>query len=117
VITDTAANVGRIAQVVRQLDSGQSQQHVVLPLQHAQAADVAPVLEAAMGKRSADTAIQVLADTRTNRLLFVGPPEVRQRLLDMARSLDVPATAILDNARVIRLRHSDARQLAEVLDS
>ena len=117
VITDTAANVSRIAQVVRKLDSGQGQQHTVLPLQHAQAGDVAPMIEISMGKRSVETAIQVLADTRTNRLIFVGPPDVRQRLVMMARNLDVPATAILDNARVIRLRHSDAKQLAEVLDS
>lgn len=117
VITDTAANVGRIAKVVRQLDSGQSQQHTVLPLQHAQASHTASVIEASMGKRSAETAIQVLADTRTNRLIFVGPSDVRQRLIGMARSLDVPVAANLDNARVIRLRHSDAKQLAEVLDS
>lgn len=117
VITDTAANVGRIAQVVRQLDSGQSQLHAVLQLQHAQAADVAPVIEASLGKRSADTLVQVLADTRTNRLVFVGPPDVRQRLSNLARSLDMPASAVPDNARVIRLRHSDAGKLAGVLET
>ncbi|MCU1759051.1 type II secretion system secretin GspD [Pseudomonas sp. 14P_8.1_Bac3] len=116
VVTDTAANVGRIAKVVRQLDSGQNSLHAVLPLQHAQAADVLTIIESSLGKRNADTTIQVLADTRTNRLIFIGPPAVRQRLLDLARGLDTPATATLDNARVIRLRHSDAKQLAEVLE-
>ena len=117
VVTDTAANVNRIAQVVRQLDSGQNNQHAVVQMQHAQAADVATVMESSLGKRSADTAIQVLADSRTNRLILIGPPSVRQRLIDLARRLDTPATATLDNARVIRLRHSDARQLAEVLET
>ena len=117
VVTDTAANVNRIAQVVRQLDSGQNNQHAVVQMQHAQAADVATVMESSLGKRSADTAIQVLADARTNRLILIGPPSVRQRLIDLARRLDTPATATLDNARVIRLRHSDARQLAEVLET
>lgn len=117
VVTDTTANVNRIAQVVRQLDSGQNNQHAVVQMQHAQAADVASVMESSLGKRSADTAIQVLADSRTNRLILIGPPSVRQRLIDLARRLDTPATATLDNARVIRLRHSDARQLAEVLES
>jgi general secretion pathway protein D len=117
VITDTAANAQRIAQVVRQLDSGQGNTHAVVPLRHAQAGDLASVMEASLGKRNADTTIQVLADSRTNRLILIGPPTVRQRLADLARSLDIPATAIPDNARVIRLRHSDARQLAEILET
>lgn len=117
VVTDTAANVGRIAKVVRQLDSGQNNLHAVVQLRHAQAVDVATIIESSLGKRNADTAIQVLADSRTNRLILIGPPAVRQRLLELARGLDSPATANLDNARVIRLRHSDAKQLAEVLEA
>jgi general secretion pathway protein D len=117
VVTDTAANAQRIAQVVRQLDSGQGSLHAVIQLRHAQASDVAPIMESAQGKRNADTTIQVLADARTNRLILIGPPAVRQRLADLARNLDIPATALPDNARVIRLRHSDARQLAEILET
>lgn len=117
VITDTAANAQRIAQVVRQLDSGQSSRHAVVQLRHARAGDIAPVMESSLGKRNADTAIQVLADTRTNRLILIGPPAVRQRLTELARGLDIPATETPDNARVIRLRHSDARQLADILES
>ncbi|MEX3775107.1 type II secretion system secretin GspD [Pseudomonas sp. MYb118] len=116
VVTDTSANVQRIASVVRQLDSGQNNLHSVMPLQHAQAVDVVTIIESTLGKRNADSAIQVLADSRTNRLIFIGPPAVRQRLIDLARGLDTPATASVDNARVIRLRHSDARQLAEILE-
>jgi general secretion pathway protein D len=117
VITDTAANTQRIAQVVRQLDSGQSSRHAVVQLRHAQASDIASVMETSLGKRNADTAIQVLADTRTNRLILIGPPTVRQRLTELARGLDIPATETTDNARVIRLRHSDAKQLAQILES
>lgn len=116
VVTDTAANVGRIAKVVGQLDAGQNNLHAVVQMHHAQAADVMTIIESSLGKRAADTPIQVLADTRTNRLILIGPPSVRQRLIDLARSLDTPATASLDNARVIRLRHSDAKQLADVLE-
>ena len=117
VVTDTVANVQRIAQVVRQLDSGQGNRHGVMQLRHAQASDVAQVLETSLGKRNAETAIQVLADARTNRLIFIGPATVRQRLRDLARAIDVPSVVNPDNARVIRLRHSDARQLAEVLET
>jgi general secretion pathway protein D len=117
VVTDTAANVKRIVRVVGQLDGGQNNLHGVVQLRHAQASDIAPVIEATLGKRNPDSAIQVLADVRTNRLILIGPSAVRERLNDLVRGLDVPASASLDNARVIRLRHSDARQLAEILES
>ena len=117
VVTDTAANAQRVARVVRQLDSGQGNMHAVVQLQHAQASDVASLMEASLGKRNADTTIQVLADSRTNRLILIGPSAVRQRLTELARGLDIRATASPDNARVLRLRHSDARQLAEILET
>ncbi|POA46488.1 type II secretion system protein GspD [Pseudomonas sp. MPR-ANC1] len=117
VITDTSANVKRISQVVRQLDGGQQDQHTVVSLRFAQASDIATVIESSLGKRNADSLIQVLADVRTNRLIVIGPLAVRQRLTELIRQLDVPATASLDTARVIRLRHSDAKQLAQVLES
>ncbi|WP_160105277.1 type II secretion system secretin GspD [Pseudomonas izuensis] len=117
VVTDTAANTQRIARVVRQLDSGQGNMHAVVQLHHAQASDVVSLMEASLGKRNADTAIQVLADSRTNRLILIGPSAVRQRLTELARGLDIRATATPDNARVLRLRHSDAKQLAEILES
>lgn len=117
VVTDTAANVQRIAEVVRQLDSGRNRNHVVVRLQHALAGDIAPLMEASGGKREGDTAGLVIADARSNRLVIIGAPATRQRLVDLARTLDVPAAASQDNARVIRLRHSDAKQLAEVLEA
>jgi len=117
VVADTAANVQRIAAVVQQLDAGRNRNHVVVPLQHAQAADIGPLMEASGGKREGDTAGLVIADVRSNRLVIIGAPAVRQRLVDLARTLDVPAAASQDNARVIRLRHSDAKQLAEVLET
>ena len=117
VVTDTAANVRRIGAVVQQLDSGRNRNHVVLPLQHARAGDIAPIMEASTGKREGDTAGLVIADVRSNRLVIIGAAPVRKRLVDLARTLDVAPVTSEDNARVIRLRHSDAKQLAEVLEA
>jgi general secretion pathway protein D len=74
VVTETAANAHRIVQVIRQLDSGQGNMHAVVQLRHARASDVAPVMEASLGKRTAESAIQVLADSRTNRLILMFLP-------------------------------------------
>lgn len=117
VITDTARNVRRIGEVVRQLDSGAKNTHELVELRHGVAADIARLMEGTLGKQNAESAISVLADPRGNRLVIVGTAAVRQRLVQLARSLDTVAPARLDNARVIRLRYSDAKQLAEVLDT
>jgi general secretion pathway protein D len=117
VVTDTASNVRRIGQIVRKLDSGAKNAHVVVELRHGLATDIAKVMESSLGKPGTDTGSQVIADSRANRLVIIGTQAVRQRLTKLARSLDIPTTAKLDNARVIRLRHSDAKQLAEVLDA
>lgn len=117
VVTDTASNVRRIGQVVRQLDSGAKNAHTIVVLRHGLAADIATVMEASLGKSGAEAGSLVIPDPRANRLVVVGPPVARERLVRLARSLDIPATTKLDNARVIRLHHSDAKQLAEVLDA
>lgn len=117
VVTDTASNVRRIGQVVRQLDSGVRNAHSLVTLRHGLAGEIASVLEASLGKSGADAGSLVISDNRANRLVVVGPESVRKRLVQLAQSLDVPATTKLDSARVIRLHHSDAKQLAEVLDA
>lgn len=117
VVTDTASNVRRIGDVIRQLDTGTKHNHDVVVLLHSLATDIAKVMEPSLGKSGTEAGGQVIADTRTNRLVIIGTLATRQRLARLARSLDVPSTAKFDNARVIRLRHSDAKQLAEILDS
>lgn len=117
VITETASNVRRIAQVVRQLDSGSRNSHSLVELRHGLASDIAKVMEPSLGKQTADSATQVIVDVANNRLVLIGPAAVRQRLTALARTLDTPTSDRGDNARVIRLRHSDAKQLAGVLDA
>ncbi|MFJ5298111.1 type II secretion system secretin GspD [Pseudomonas sp. NPDC088368] len=116
VVTDTAGNVRRVKAIISQLDTGQHHGHSVVQLQHALAGPLARVIEQSMGKQAAESATLVIPDVRHNRLVLMGSAAVRQRLSALTRALDTPAAASSDNARVIRLRHSDAQQLAEVLD-
>ncbi|UTL91489.1 type II secretion system secretin GspD [Pseudomonas fluorescens] len=113
VVTDSAANLERLQALVRQLDSGQRHDYELVTLHTAQVADVMPVVEASAG--SPDSGVRVLADTRGNRLLVLGPKKSRQRLARLARELDVPAPENSHNWRVVRLQHGNAEQLAEVL--
>lgn len=117
IITDTAANTARIADIVRQLDAGTRYGHSVVELKHGVAGDIAKVMEQSLDKKSDGAKSQVIADASANRLIILGRDTVRKRLLTLARALDTPANAQQENARVIRLRHSDAKQLAEVLEA
>ncbi|WP_332728886.1 type II secretion system secretin GspD [Pseudomonas sp. ESBL2] len=113
VVTDSAANLDRLEHLVLQLDSGQRHDHELVSLRQARADAVFPVVEAAAG--GPDSGVRVLVDTGGNRLLILGAAKSRQRMAQLTRSLDVPAPATSQNWRVVRLQHSNAEQLAEVL--
>jgi len=114
VITETAANARRLARLALELDNGEQAGHDVLPLKHADAAELAALLEQATHRKGDDTP-RVVADPAGRKLVLLGPPALRERLKGLAIKLDVPR-AEDSNAAVIHLRHGDARQLAEVLD-
>ena len=116
IISDRSANIARIEDLLRQLDRKGDHDYSVLDLQHAWVMDAAEVLNNAQARGQAKGAsgTQVIADARTNRLILLGPPAARARLLALARSLDTP-TSRSANTRVIRLRHNDAKTLAETL--
>ncbi len=115
IITDTAANTQRIAELVRQLDAGTRHDYSVVELSHGVASDLAKVIGQSLDKKNGAPGSQVIADAAANRLVILGSKTSRERLSKLARSLDTPATNKSENSRVIRLRHSDAKQLAEVL--
>lgn len=116
IISDRSANIARIENLVRQLDRAQTSDHSVVNLQHGWAVDIAEVLRNTLARGEArDTAgAQIIADSRTNRLIFTGPEQARQKLANLAKTLDTPSTRSA-NTRVIRLRHNDAKSLAETL--
>ncbi|MGX5725769.1 type II secretion system secretin GspD [Metapseudomonas otitidis] len=116
IISDRAANIARIEDLMRQLDQKGDRDYTVLNLQNAWVMDAAEVLNNAVtrGQAKGTNAAQVIADSRTNRLIIVGPPSARAKLVSLAQSLDTP-TARSANTRVIRLRHNDAKALATTL--
>ena len=113
VVTDSAANLERLESLVLQLDSGQRHDYELVTLHNAQTEAVFAVVEAAAG--GPDSGVQVVADANGSRLLILGPAKSRQRLAQLTRSLDVAAPATAQNWRVVRLQHSNAEQLADVL--
>ncbi len=116
IISDRSANINRIEDLIRQLDQKGSADYSVVNLQHAWVMDAAELLNNAVlrGQPKGSGNTQVIADARTNRLIILGPPQARAKLVSMAQLLDSPSTRSA-NTRVIRLRHNDAKALAETL--
>ncbi|MDP2243990.1 type II secretion system secretin GspD [Pseudomonas sp.] len=116
IISDRSANIARIEDLLRQLDQAGDRDYSVLDLQHAWVMDAAELLNSSLerGQAKGSAGIQVIADSRTNRLIILGPPAARAKLVALAQSLDSP-TSRSANTRVIRLRHNDAKALAETL--
>lgn len=113
IISDTPANIARIDEIIRQLDSQNQEDFSVYDLRHAWVHELAAVINSSLKNAQASGA-QVIADTRANRLLLLGPSDARARLLKLAQSLDTPSSRST-NTRVIRLRHGDAKEMAKTL--
>lgn len=116
IISDRSANIARVEELLHQLDQKGDRDYSVLDLQHAWVMDAAELLNKTLerGQAKGSAGIQVIADSRTNRLIILGPPAARAKLVALAQSLDSP-TSRSANTRVIRLRHNDAKTLAETL--
>lgn len=115
IVSDSANNVQRIRQVVGELDNAGGRQFNILQLKHAWAGDVAKTLtDSLTDSNGAQTSAKAIGDSRSNRLILVGPAPIRQQMQRLAQSLDVP-TNVGDTARVRRLNHSDAKKLEELL--
>jgi general secretion pathway protein D len=116
IISDRSANIARIEDLLQQLDQKGDRDYSVLDLQHAWVMDAAELLNNTLerGQAKGSAGVRVIADSRTNRLIILGPPAARAKLVKLAQSLDSP-TSRSANTRVIRLRHNDAKALAETL--
>ncbi|MDS9873231.1 type II secretion system secretin GspD [Pseudomonas protegens] len=115
IVSDSANNVQRVRQVIGELDNAGGRQFNILQLKHAWANDVAKTLsESLTDNSSGQSSAKAIGDSRSNRLILVGPAPIRQQMQRLALSLDVPNN-VGENARVRHLNHSDAKKLEELL--
>lgn len=122
VITDYAANLRRLAQIIEAIDTPASAQITVLPLQHAIASDVAVLLDkilnpsAGNGPRTdAGQHVLVKADPRTNSLIVRTANAARlQQVRTLVARFDEGGTTP-GNIHVVYLRNAQAVKLAPLL--
>jgi general secretion pathway protein D len=127
VITDYAGNLERIGRIIAALDLPSNTGVEVVPLQHAVAADLAPLVQRLSdsgggaqvpGVPSAGGGTTVLADSRANALLIkaANPARLAQVRATIAQ-LDRPSTLLGPGGGmwVVHLKNAEATRLATVV--
>jgi len=126
VITDYADNLNRIAKIIAAMDTPGSSDIELVPLKHAIAADLAPLVQKlADGGNAAipgappgqgSSAVSVLVDPRSNGLILrASNPARLAAVRSMVDKLDQPSADANANIRVVYLKNADAVRLATVL--
>jgi len=125
IISDHAANINRIEQIIDRLDKSGSEELEVVQLKEAWVGNVVTMLQSldpakvSQGNGSANAentagSIRVVADERSNRLIIKGEKSARERIRKLIEELDQPSY-FSGSAKVIRLQYADATKLAELL--
>lgn len=129
VITDYAENLQRIGRIVAALDVPGASDIEIIPLQHAVAADIVPLIQrlidptaaggAAGGAGAGDASFRttIVAEPRSNALVLRAANPARLALVkSLVVRLDQPSTvAASGNIHVVYLKNADAVSLATTL--
>ncbi|MGA9341830.1 MAG: type II secretion system secretin GspD [Rhodanobacteraceae bacterium] len=117
VISDRASNVERLARIIQRIDTSSDAEVEVIPLQHANAAEVARTLTLLAEEKTAKAngeAARVFADTRTNSILLAGAKSSRLRMRALIAHLDTPMENGGDT-NVVFLNYASAKDLVPIL--
>ncbi|HSH91265.1 MAG TPA: type II secretion system secretin GspD [Ramlibacter sp.] len=133
VITDYADNLQRLARIIAALDVSNATDVEVIPLRHALAPDIAPVVQrlvesssaggggppGAPGQAQLDSSFRttVIAETRSNTLLVRASNAARMNLVrSLVEKLDQPGSqSPTGNIYVVYLKNAEAAKLAVTL--
>ena len=122
IISDRAANVQRMINIIRRIDQGGDEDFDVVRLQNASAAEIVRILNSlnqearAQGAAAGGAAPTVVADERTNSVLIGGEKSRRLRIRALIAHLDTPLEDGGDT-KVRYLRYADAEELATKLQT
>ena len=119
IISDHAENVARMAKMIERIDISENQAIEIISLNEAWVEDMVELLKEIAPDQIGSNAkgpnkISIVGSTRTNSLIVKGQKETVRKILNLIKRLDVPANRS-GSTQVIRLAHSDASELAELL--
>jgi len=119
IITDHAANIRRLIQIIRNIDRPESDELEIIPLKHASASELVRILNSLQStgaaKAAASKKITLAADDRTNSILMSGERASRLKIRATIAHLDTPLENEAGNTHVIYLKYAKAKDLAAIL--
>ena len=119
IVSDRAASISELEDLVRDLDGTSEKDIETVSLKSSQAEEIIGMIEAMTStgatKELKGSRVRILADTRTNRIIIKGDAASRKRIRQVISLLDVPSADRLGGLRVFRLKHANAKNLAEIL--
>lgn len=134
IITDSAANIQRLVQIINQLDVPATLDQIeIIPLQHADATEIAEIVNklmshsggaaaptrrkgAAVASGSGDNR-QVIPYERSNALILLSADDDADMVRKLIARLDQPVPDERSDINVYYLENSDATALAETLNA
>lgn len=117
IISDRAANVTRMVQIIQRIDQSSDEDVEVVRLEHASAAEIVRIMTALTQQPRGDgvpVTTSLVADSRTNSVLIGGDKSERLRLRALIAHLDTPLEDGGDT-QVRYLRYADSEELATKL--
>lgn len=120
IISDAAANVARLTEIVRRMDLPATGDVETVTLQYATATEVVRVLEALQkdtaGGEGGKARGAFVADERSNSVLIGGGRDTRLALRAVIANLDTPQADRSGNIHVVYLRYANAEELQAVIE-
>ncbi len=116
IISDRAANVQRLLQIIQRVDQSEQSEIEVVRLNHASAAEVVRMLTT-LEQRNGQPLPNMggaVADERTNSVLLSGDQTNRLRLKTLVAHMDTPLETV-GNTQVVFLHYAQAKNLMSVL--
>ncbi|WP_018013452.1 type II secretion system secretin GspD [Teredinibacter turnerae] len=117
VVSDTAANIERIKEVIEKIDTAAMPVTEVIELKYADSESLVATLaklDGANKQGNSANQITMVADKRNNAILLSGEDLQRQRVKQLIRRLDRPQLQT-GNVRVVYLEYATAKDVATVL--
>jgi general secretion pathway protein D len=121
IISDHAANINRLVEIINRVDVADSLEVSIVDLKEAWVEDIITLLEQLAPEQIGKSAkgpnrVSIVASERTNSLVIKGERYTVARVKQLVAQLDVPANRS-GTIKVVRLAHSDATKMAEILNN
>ena len=119
IISDHAGNIARLTEIVNRIDIADNQTVEIIGLKDAWVEDMVGLLEELAPDQIGTGAkgpnkVTIVASERTNSMVIKGEKGTVEKVRQLVSQLDVPANRS-GSTKVIRLAHSDATEMAEIL--